>query len=703
MKRTMIGWHVATLFGLYMLNGAAFAQASSELSAQNASGRASHDSAARGILPPVKIEAFRLDQDILSTPAAVDVIEHPAISRGQRKAQLDSALNRIPGVYASNGSNFAQNLRLSIRGFGARSAFGVRGVRILVDGIPQTLVDGQGQTDIIDPGSIERIEVLRGSLSSLYGNATGGVVEISTLAPEDGPVNKIELSGGSYGYLRASAASARQFDDWGYATIVTRLQQHGYREHSDVERNHFIGKLTHDVGRDGKLALITHLLYAPGTQDPGAITRGAAQDDRRAARDANLAYDARKDSSQETFGAVFEDSLSEQQDYKLHAFYSHRDFTQYLPFGSANGGGVPAFKRNFFGGGAQTTRHDDVFGRANQLILGIEAQRQRDKRRRYNNDFGSIGAKRLEQTEIASNYAIFLQDEFNITPSLAATFGARYDWLNFKIHDQFTTDGDQSGQRRYRQASVNFGLSYAWTDQQHIYANIANAFESPTFTEFANPADTGGFNPNLGPQKAVNYEIGAKGEVGNRGRYQIGLFQVDVRGAITPFAERGDRTYYQNSGRSRRRGLESKFSLDLTDQLTAVLAFTLAEYEFRHFVAENGQDYSGNRLPGIAQDTVFSELLWQPDDTTFAAVNIHWVGSVYTDDANETRVSPHTVVNTRAGKRFALGQHDLSLYAGIDNLFNEYYFDNIRINSFGGRYFEPAPGRTLYVGLQAEF
>ncbi|HET7313619.1 TonB-dependent receptor [Salinisphaera sp.] len=686
--------------GLLIAAGPLYAQDPDAPIAAPAPAASSAADAPVSVLAPIQVNAFRLGQDLLSIPAAVGVIRHDAIARGQRKIQLDSALNRVPGVYTNNSSNFAQNLRVSIRGFGARSAFGVRGVRVRVDGIPATLVDGQAQTDSIDPGAIERIVVLRGPFSALYGNATGGVINITTLKPSDGPLDAAEVTGGSNGYHRESVSSAHKYDQWGYAATLTRLNQKGYRQHSKVVKNQFTGKIQRDIGADGRLMLTTRLLHAPNTQDPGGVTRATAAADRHAARDANLDYDARQTVGQETFGGVFTDSLSEHQDYKLHAFYSHRNFIQYLPFGTTSGGGVVTYRRNFFGGGGQSTRYDTLFGHDNRLVLGIDVQTQQDDRQRYNNDFGSKGRRRFNQDETATNVGVFAQNEFAITPNLKATAGARYDWLDFDIDDHFESDGDQSGSRDYRRASFNAGINYAWAHRQHVYANIANAFESPTFTEFANPSGSGGFNPDLDPQKAINYEIGAKGEFGHRGRYQIDAFWIEVRDAITAYAEQGDRTFYQNSGRSRRRGIESKLSFELGHHLSATLAYTAASYEYRDFVDENGNNYAGNRLPGIPEQTAFGELAWQRADIGYAAVDVHWTGSIYADDANTARVAPHTVVNARVGKTVPAGAHRLTAYAGVDNLLDQEYFDNIRINSYGGRYFEPAPGRTIYIGLK---
>ena len=430
---------------------------------------ADDDRATTQSLAPIEVESLRLNTEVLATPAAVDVIERQNVQQGRAKTQLDSALNRTPGVYANNGSNFAQNLRVSIRGFGARSAFGVRGVRVRVDGIPETLPDGQAQTDSIDLGAVERIEIVRGPFSALYGNATGGVIDITTTTPDNGPVDRAEFAAGSYGYRRASVATARQHDDWGYALTASRLDLNGYREHSEVEKNQLTGKLERGVGRTGTLRLITRILDAPDTLDPGGVTRENALDDPQAARDANIDFNSRQSASQQTVGLVYEDQFSDNQSYEANLFYTNRDFIQFLPF---EPGGVVAYDRDFFGGGVQTTRFDSIAGHANQLVTGVDVHFQQDARERYDNDFGTRGARSLEEDQTATNVGLFAQNVFSISHDLELTTGLRYDYLDFDIDDDFIRpaidDPDDSGGRTYHEVSANAGLSYAWTERQRL-------------------------------------------------------------------------------------------------------------------------------------------------------------------------------------------------------------------------------------------
>ncbi|MES1946479.1 TonB-dependent receptor [Salinisphaera sp. C84B14] len=651
-------------------------------------------------LAPIEVQSLRLNTEVLTSPAAVDVTEARDIQQGRAKAQLDSALNRTPGVYANNGSNFAQNLRISIRGFGARSAFGVRGVKVLVDGIPETLADGQAQTDTIDLGAVERLEVIRGPFSALYGNATGGVVDITT-TPASGPIDRGELTVGGHGYRRIEAATAHERGDWGYALTASQLDIDGYRAHSEVKKQQLTGKLERRVGATGTLRLVTRVLDAPDTLDPGGVTLEQARADRRAARDANLAFDARQSASQQTVGLVYEDQLAENQSYSANLFYSNRDFIQYLPFEDA---GVVAYDRDFFGGGLQSTRFDTLFGHDNQLVAGIDAQIQQDARTRYDNIAGNKGALGLEEDQQATSIGVFAQNVFSLTRDLELTTGLRYDYLDFDIDDAFitATDPDDSGSRTYHEVSANAGLSYAWAERQRVYANVANAFESPTFTEFADPAGNGGFNSDLDPQKATQYEIGAKGEFGSRARYQISAFWIDVRDELVVFNDDGRRDFYENSGKSRRKGLEAKLEYAFNDELSAMAAYTLADYEYRDFVDDSGNDYAGNALPGLPEERLFAELAWRDADVGYATLDMRYAGSFYADNANTAKIDHAWIFNGRIGKTIEAGDDKLTVYFGIDNLFDEVYFDNIRINAFGGRYYEPAPDRTFYTGLAYE-
>lgn len=655
-------------------------------------------------LPVVEVRSSRLDQNVLDTPGAIQILDADNTLRGGRKTQLNDALNRVPGVYASNGANFVQGLRLSIRGFGARSAYGIRGVRVRVDGIPATLVDGQSTTNAIDAAAIERIEVRRGPYSVAYGNAGGGSVNITTLAPGDGPVNRVNASAGGNGYRRYVLQSAHDSGTWGVAGTLSRLQLDGERDHSRVREDRFTGKLTHSVGTTGELELVARALNQPDTLDPGGVTRQRARRDPTAARPANLTYDARETVRQQTLGATYTDQFNATIDYRLNTFYSHREFVEFLPFGKSNNGGVPSYQRNFFGAGGKVTFGDNLWRHENQAVVGFDVQFQLDHRRRHNNDSGTQGALTQDEDQHATDLAVYAQDAFHASERMQLTAGVRYDWLTFDIDDHFVTVGnrDASGTRHYHRLSASGGINYQLAHNQHLYATIANSFQSPTFGEFANPKGSGGFNPALQPQTAVNHEIGAKGALGQRGRYQLDVFRIDVSDSIVNYASGTERDFYTNAGGSTRAGFEARGSYLLPWHLTLRAAYTQATYAFDNYRNKNGA-FDGNRIPGIPEQTVFTSLGWHRPDVGYARINAHYTGSIYADNANTTRVSGYTVVDARAGKVLTDAGSRVSVYAGIKNLFDTDYYANIRINAFGGRYYEPAPGRTWYAGLRMSF
>lgn len=652
-------------------------------------------------LEPIEVSSPRLTRDWLSFPAPVAIIGKRHIQQGRRMLQLDKALSRVPGVFARNSTNFAQDLRVSIRGFGARSPWGIRGIQVIVDGIPATLTDGQSQVDVIDLGTIQRIEVLRGPFSALYGNATGGVINITTQTPDPEGNHAAEVSAGSNGYQRVSVTAGKQYDEWGYIVTVTDLRVDGYREHSGVHKQLLTAKANVEVGDSGKLRLITRMLDAPGTQDPGGVTLQRARQHPESADPGNIKFNSRQSAAQQTMGLVYTDQVSEQQQYEARVFYTNRDYIQYLPY---HDGGVVTYDRAYYGGGLQTTRHGRMFGLDVKWVGGIDFSVQNDDRQRYNNDLGEKGALVFNEDQTATNIGIFLQSVWSPTGHVDVTAGLRYDWLKFEIDDRYitATNPDDSGSRHYTEFSGNLGISYEWRPKQHVFANAATAFQSPTFAEFANPTGQGGFNPDIGPQTALSYEIGAKGIIGDSGRYQVSAFWIDVEDELVVYQSAGGRDFYVNSGESRRRGIEASMEYFITDHLTATASYTLAEYEFQHFVDRNGNDFSGNNIPGIPQQTLFAELVWRDNGVGFAAIDMLWVGDRYADNANDTVVPSYTVVNGRVGKLFHPGGHELTLYAGVNNLFDEFYFSNIRINAFGGEYYEAAPGRTFYAGVKLE-
>lgn len=650
-------------------------------------------------LEPITVDAPRLERDWLSTPSAIGVVATEDAQQGRQHLGLDESLARIPGVFLQNRYNFAQGLRISIRGFGARSPFGVRGVKVIVDGIPETVVDGSAQTDIIDLTSVERIEVIRGPASVLYGNATGGVIFVETFDPPAYPLRRLRLDYGSYGYHRESVQAGNQYEDWGYFLSAFNLGYDGFRAHNEADKQVLNGKFNLQLGGDASLETVVRVLDAPDTLDPGALTRAQVAQDRSQARPANEFFDSRQSASQQTVGLTYRNPIGNQQDFTARLFYTNRDYIQYLPF---TDGAVVTYDRAFFGGGLQTARRHRLWGRPNKITVGVDVRFQRDDRQRFDNIAGDKGALVFDQLEKAHSIGVFAQEVFAVSERLDLSAGIRYDDIVFEIDDRFMPPGDpdDSGKRDFSEISAAAGASYEILPHQNLYASIGTAFQTPTFTEFADPDNSGGFNAEIEAQEAINYEVGAKGFFGSRLRYSLALFYIEVEDELVVFESAGGRDFFENSGESERRGLEALAAYSITPNLTATGAFTYSDFEFEAFVDSAGNSYAGNRIPGIPESQFFAELAYRKPGAGFAIIDLELFDELYADNANSVKVDGYGVVNARIGLVERLWRRPLILTLGINNLLDEKYFSNIRINAFGGRYFEPAPDRNIYVSAE---
>lgn len=661
-------------------------------------------------LQPITVDAARMERSWLQTPAALSVVARRDVAQGRQYLSLDESLGRVPGLFLQNRYNFAQGLRISIRGFGSQAPFGVRGVKLLVDGIPETLVDGQSQTDIIDLTSVETIEVIRGPSSALYGNATGGVIKINTLNPPSYPLRRLRLQYGSFGYHRESLQVGNSNEDFGYFVSIYNFGYQGFRAHSAADSQVLNAKFDVALLADARLRIVVRALRAPGTEDPGALNRTAVANDRSQARQRNVDLDSHQDAYQQTVGLIFDNPIGKHQHLRAKVFYTHRDYIQYLPFVK---GAVVGYDRAFFGGGLQFTTRDDLWGHRNAFTTGLDVAIQRDDRQRYDNINGDKGPLVFDQLEIGRSLGIFARNVFTLTKRLAVTTGLRYDHIRLEINDDFIRldnpgtglvefDPDDSGHRSFSQFSGSLALSYALAPRTRLYATVGTGFQTPTFTEFADPDGTGGFNPDVKPQQAVNYELGLHGFVTPRLRYQLAIFQVETEDELVVFESDSGRDYYQNSGETQRRGLEAQLVWNLASHLRATAAFTYSNFQFERFIDKNGAHYAGKRMPGIPESQLFGELAWRKPGAGFAILEMRIFDELYADNANRIKVNGYAVFNARLGIEERLWRRRLTLYFGVNNVLDTHYLSNIRVNAFGGRYFEPAPGRNLYVGMKLE-
>ncbi|MBN1240466.1 MAG: TonB-dependent receptor [Gammaproteobacteria bacterium] len=657
----------------------------------------------RPVLEEIVVTATRMETPLNQVPAAISVVSKEDIQLGRQQLALDESLSRVPGLFMQNRYNYAQDLRVSIRGFGARANFGIRGVKILVDGIPETLPDGQGSVDGIDLGAVEQIEVIRGPSSSLYGNASGGVISVTSEDPPEDPFAEVRLSGGRYDFQKLQLKAGGQGDRVGYLVSLSDSDYEGFREQSRAENRQLSGRFNFDFDGDRELLAVVNVTDQPVSDDPGGLTAELASTDPTSAWPGNVLFDAGEALEQQRLGFVYSMPLgSDRHTLTARNYYVWRDFSNSLPFVN---GGIVEFDRFFAGGGLSYTYDGFWLDRPNRVIVGIDYDDQDDDRMRFNNDFGSRGALTFDQNESVNSRGLFVQNELSVTEDLLLTMGVRFDRVEFDVTDRFLSDGDDSGTRSLDGTSPMLGLVYTLSPNLNLYANYSSAFETPTTTEFNDPSGGGGFNPGLDPQEAQNLEVGLRGLIADRHRYEIALFSIEVDDELIPFEVPGSpgRDYYVNAGKSSRDGVEFSLIAQPTDRLQATLSYTYSDFTYDQFIDANGQDFGGNTIPGTSENVLFGELSYRDPRGWFGALDVLFIDEQFANNANTAVNDSYTLSNVRFGYEHTAGSLLVTPFVAVNNLFDETYNANVRINAFGGRFYEPAPGRNAYAGVSLNY
>ena len=654
------------------------------------------------------VTATRSEKQPESIAAAVTVVGQADIQTGRQQLGLDEALNRIPGLFFQNRYNFSQDLRVSIRGFGTRANFGIRGIKVLVDELPSTLADGQSNVDDIDMGSVGRIEVLRGPASSLYGSAAGGVLSLHTEEGTATPFAEAGLLFGEFAQQKYQLKAGGEYGKLNYLLNASHLAMEGYREHAQVEHSLFNSKFRYAINATSALTVIVNAIDSPVAKDPGALNAAAVLADRRQAQARNLSSNAGEELAQQKLGLVFKKSFRKKHQISLRNYYIWRDFETFLPIGThipiTPDDGVVAFDRLFFGGGGQYTYAGTLFGRPNRLMIGFDIDRQEDRRQRFLNNAGVAGALSFAQQEEADSRGLYIRNEFAWSDTLEFSVGGRYDSLALSVKDQFLTNGDQSSRLDFDEFSPTVGILWRLFDVLHLYANYAASFETPTFTELANPArnlnvNLGGFNL-VQAQTADSVELGLKVSLGERIYFDLAVFTMQVEGEISSMSNIGNRSFFENAD-TMRQGIEAMLIMDMPGNLQLSSAYTCSDFRFDRFVSNPVLE--GNALPGIPPHQFYIELAWRHDSGGYLIWDMLVVDDFFVNNANSAKNPAYQVSNLRMGHEFSSGRLRFSSYLGINNLLDEQYNANARLNAFGGHFFEPAPGRHIYGGLAIRY
>jgi iron complex outermembrane receptor protein len=645
----------------------------------------------------------------------VGVVDRAEIQRGQQTVGLDEALNNLPGVVVANRYNFSLDQRISIRGAGSRSNFGVRGLKVLLDGVPQTLPDGQSQLTNIDFANIDKAEVLRGASSSLYGNASGGVVAFSSEPAAPGPfAQRVRIQGGTGQrdsddfYKWQSWTSGRSGNVSGTLSL-SQFKVDGFRQHSAAEFRQLNAALDFAVTGSTLATLRLSLADNPKGENPGALTRTEYLLNPDSAAANNIRRGADKDAQQHQLALRLRHFDAVGNEYEATVFGLLRDLAN--PLAAPPPTGITPTSGTYVGidravGGVRVSANRRL-GDADQspkLAAGIDLQRMRDDRENLVSEAGvPTSTVILDQREEVTEIGPFAQVLWSPSDRWLVSGGARFDWVRFSLADRFIVDGNDSDSRTMSALSGNVGLSFSFGDQFVPYVNLATAFETPTTTELVNQPDgSGGFNPELGPQRAVNYEVGARGQPVPTVSYSVALFLGRVSDAIVQGPEVGGRAFFRNAGKTHNDGAELGVTVSPGAGLTLRGSYTYARYRFTDYQLAEGTVLDGNRLPGVPEHFWRFGLRTSLPADLFLDADHTLSSSVVADDANTTYVDAWGagVTNLRLGWNGQSGQVEFAPFLGVNNLWDRRYVGSVTLNGIGGRVLEPAPRRVVYIGTE---
>ncbi|MFG6110875.1 TonB-dependent receptor family protein [Stenotrophomonas rhizophila] len=666
-------------------------------------------------LPTVQVQAARVQQvEDVDLPASLTTVWLDDEANG-RLAQLSEALGGIPGVVARDRQNYAQDTQLSIRGFGARSTFGVRGVRVLVDGVPATMPDGQGQLSHASLLSAQRVEVLRGPFSALYGNSSGGVVQVwSAEGAADDPW-RLRLDTGSDNTLSAGAQLRGQQGPIRYNVAANHFRTDGWREHSAARRESLNARLGADVG-GGQLDLVLNYFDSPDAQDPLGLSRAQVNADPRQATSVATQYNTRKSVRQAQAGLVFT-RTDGAHTWRAMGYAGQRSVEQFLaipPAPQANplhAGGVIDLDGDYGGVDARWSWHGDWAGRPLDLVIGANADRQAQDRRGYENFVGDqVGIKgrlRRDQADRVENVDQFAQAWWQWAPRWSLLLGVRHSTVRFRSNDHYVTAGnpDDSGSRRYDATTPVAGVVFRASDAWRLYASAGRGFETPTFNELGYRADgQAGLALDLSAARSRNLEVGSKWHAQSGAQVEAALFRADTDDELAVASNSGGRSTYRNIGRTRREGAEARYAQPLGTQADLSLAYTWIEATVRDPYPLCGSSgcttvAAGARLPGVPQQQWNVRLQYRPGPWQWAAEVVASSDTVVNDLATE-KAAGYALLNLEVARRWSTAQGTLRAFAGIDNVLDQRYIGSVIVNDGNQRYFEPGPDRRYSVGLQ---
>jgi len=639
-------------------------------------------------LENVVVKSTRINTTQKQAPLSVTLKSFIDDKNFSSQSSFSDFIKNTPGVFTTSSNNFSQDMRISIRGFGARSAFGIRGIKLIVDGIPETTPDGQSQLDNLPLGLISNIEILRGPNANLYGNSSGGVISINTLT---NPNDKFYRTSGIFGAYQYQSIQRTRVLDWKNSNLIIhydKRRSNGYRDQSNYKTSILNLKYINQLDQSNKIVWQINYTDSPYAYDPGGLKLSEVEDNRRQARKNNIDYDTYEKVKHLKTGISWNYKKNDNSFFDSYFFYQQRDFYSKLPF---NFGGIISIDRNYYGLGTKFTRNKNLENRNNTFVMGIDHLSQSDDRKRFKNNFGLKGDRTLSQMENFDTTGIYLVSQTNFNSGLLLRYGIRYDINSIGI--------DSDNKVNLDKINPSLGLSYAINSSDNIFFSFGTSFETPTLNELSNNPDGSGFNKDLKSNNAVNYEIGWRKSLSNIA-FEAVAYITNSDNEILPYEIElfPGKNFYRNVGSTLRQGIEISSSVSFQGGLFN-LNYTLSKNRFKDFILD-GNDLSENLIPGIPSQMLDLEVLFKLSKKRMLILTNRLIGERYADNLNETLVSSYNIFNVKYSKEiFKKSQFSL----GVNNLFNEEFYDNIRINAFGKRYYEPAPKRNFYFGINFSF
>jgi iron complex outermembrane receptor protein len=661
-------------------------------------------------IDPIVVTATRSEERAFDLPVAIDSVDAALLQRNQLQVNLSEALVRIPGIVVANRWNYAQDLQVSSRGFGARANFGVRGIRLYQDGIPATMPDGQGQTGSFSLASAQRIEVLRGPFSTLYGNASGGVIAVFTEDGTDPPQVQGQIVAGSYGTYNAIVKAEGVAGGAGYVFAGNRFATDGYRDHSEASRNLLNAKVKFDVDTDTRITLIANSLYQPEAQDPLGLSRAQWEANPRQADPSAELFDTRKTVDQTQAGAAIERRLGDAV-LRVTGYGGQRLVRQYLALAGSlplSSGGVTDLDGDFGGIDARATWRTTLGGGPFTLTGGVAYDKQHQRRKGFVNNNGALGDLRRDEDDFISSTDGYVQAEWAPFSVLSLLAGARYSDVRFNSVDHYIVppNPDDSGRVAFNHFSPVAGAVWHAARDVNLYANWGEGFETPTFIELAYKNLGSGLNFDLRPAVSRSAEAGVKAYLPGGQRVNLALFSIHTSDEIVVDASTGGRTTYKNASKTRRRGVEAEWEAALPYGFGAYASYTYLSAEFASDATTGLPPLpiaSGSKLPGVPQSNAYAELTWSRPEWygVSAAIEGQYAGKNYVNDRNTDAAPSYAIANVRVGFEQASGTWTFREFARINNLFDRNYVGSVIVGDTNGRFFEPSAKRNFLAGVTA--